>query len=78
MRARPVITMTRETDLPCSECGGSLLERDVSVHDLGVGVDASRTVVVAECRECGARHYPDGTIERLFDESDTPATAGEP
>jgi predicted RNA-binding Zn-ribbon protein involved in translation (DUF1610 family) len=70
--------MTRETDLPCSDCGGTLLERDVSARDLAAGVDASRTVVVAECTECGARHYPDGTLERLFDASDSPATARGP
>lgn len=68
--------MLYETDLPCSDCGGSLLERDVSPRDLSIGVEAAATVVVAECTDCGARYYPEGTLQRLFDGSEPPATAG--
>jgi hypothetical protein len=70
--------MPYETDLPCSDCGGPLLERDVAPRDLAVAVETTGSVVVAECRRCGARHYPDGTLKRLFEESgpDRPATAG--
>ena len=68
--------MLHETDLPCSDCGGSLLERDVPPRDLSVAVETARSVVVAECAECGARHYPDGTLRRLFEGSEPPATAG--
>lgn len=68
--------MLYETDLPCSDCGGSLRERDVSPGDLAVDGAAADSVVVAECADCGARHYPDGTIRRLYDGVGPTATAG--
>lgn len=68
--------MPNETDLPCSDCGGPLRERDVPPADLSAGVETASPVVVAECRRCGARHYPDGTLKRLFEESGPPAAAG--
>ena len=67
--------MIHETDLPCSDCGGALLERDVSAREFA-GVEATETVVVAECTDCGARHYPDGTVRRLYDASGPSVTAG--
>lgn len=68
--------MPYETDLPCSDCGGSLLERDLSPGEISPGVETVEPVVVAECTECGARHYPAGTLKRLFDGPEPPATAG--
>lgn len=68
--------MPYETDLPCSDCGGPLRERDVTPGDLSIAVETAATVVVAECRRCGARHYPDGTLKRLFESSGPSAAAG--
>jgi uncharacterized protein (DUF39 family) len=67
--------MIHETDLPCSDCGGSLLERDVAAGEF-VDVEAAETVAVAECTDCGARHFPDGTVRRLYDDSEPSVTAG--
>jgi hypothetical protein len=70
--------MPHETDLPCSDCGGSLRERDVSPRAVASILDAGTTVVVAECADCGAWHYPDGTIRRLYDEAGPPPTTRGP
>ena len=57
--------MTREADLPCSDCGSDLIDRAVPAHELPLGSSATGTVTVAVCPECGARHYPDETVRRL-------------
>lgn len=69
--------MLHETDLPCSNCGGSLRERDVASRDLAVAAGTADSAVVAECADCGARYYPDGTIRRLFEGSEEAAVNGE-
>jgi len=57
--------MTHETDLPCSACGGDLIERRLAVEEVAFDGDADTTVVIAECPACGARFYPQETLARL-------------
>lgn len=70
--------MPHETDLPCSDCGGSLREREVSSRDLPPGFGDGTAVTVAECADCGAWHYPDGTLQRLFEDAEPATTTRSP
>jgi len=48
--------MVSEFDLPCTACG----------HDLARTTGATpgaSAVTVAECPECGTRHYPEAALE---------------
>ncbi len=60
------LSMTHETDLPCSDCGTALLEATVPVEQLPASTGRQGTVTVAECPECGARYYPESTVTDLF------------
>ncbi|WP_306055356.1 hypothetical protein [Natronococcus wangiae] len=57
--------MTSEFDLPCSACGGDLREVTIEPHKLGINVETESSVLVAECRICGERHYPERTLATL-------------
>ncbi|MBX0294370.1 hypothetical protein [Haloarcula nitratireducens] len=50
--------MVSEYDLPCSECGDSLVRAEVTTADGSV-------LVVAECQNCGGRHYPESALRRV-------------
>lgn len=54
--------MTSEFGLPCSACGGDLREVTIESHELGTNVETDASVLVAECRICGERHYPERTL----------------
>lgn len=56
----------QETDLPCSACGGTLEQRSVPTDDLPLEADLDGPVIsVAECIDCGERHYPTTALEAL-------------
>ena len=61
-----VQTMPTETDLPCPECGVALLDQTIDAESLPGPSNASESVTVAECPDCGGRFYPDRTLDRLF------------
>lgn len=70
--------MIQETDLPCVDCRGDLVERTLRAGDLPVETAYRDRVDVAECPRCGARYYPERTLDRLFEgasERPTPADA---
>ncbi|WP_167768429.1 hypothetical protein [Haloarcula amylovorans] len=50
--------MVSEYDLPCSECGDSLVRAEVTTAD-------GSTLTVAECRSCGGRYYPESTLQQI-------------
>lgn len=56
--------MTTEFDLGCATCGGSLRETTVAADTLGFEVTAP--VSVAECTECGGRHFPERALDQLW------------
>lgn len=60
-----------ELDIPCSDCGTDLEERTVPAGELPVSTDAQRRVSIAVCPGCGARYYPDDTLSRLANASDS-------
>lgn len=50
--------MVSEFDLPCTNCG----------HDLArttLPTTGDRGVTVAECQNCGTRHYPEAALGRF-------------
>lgn len=47
--------MVSEYDLPCTECGSSLVRATV--------VLAGSDVSVAECTACGTYHYPETALD---------------
>jgi predicted nucleic-acid-binding Zn-ribbon protein len=49
--------MVSEFDLPCTDCGHDLAETTIAV--------TGSRVVVAECPNCGTRHYPEKALARL-------------
>lgn len=55
--------MTTEFDLRCATCGGTLARKTVSPDVLGI--DAVDTLPIAECVDCGGRHFPELALERL-------------
>jgi len=55
----------KETDLPCSDCGASLVERIVFTADLPVDLSDYGSVRIAQCESCGARYYPNQTLVQL-------------
>ncbi|MFC7142017.1 hypothetical protein ACFQMA_19545 [Halosimplex aquaticum] len=55
----------RETDLPCSDCGASLVERVVFTADLPIETDGQSSARIARCDTCGARYYPHRTVSQL-------------
>ncbi|WP_246998830.1 hypothetical protein [Halosolutus gelatinilyticus] len=57
--------MTSEFDLPCSACGGDLREVAIDPCDLGIEIETDVSVLVAKCRVCGERHYPEQTLSDL-------------
>lgn len=59
--------MILETDLPCADCRGDLVERTLRAGDLPVETACRGHVDVAECPRCGARYYPERTLTRLLD-----------
>lgn len=56
--------MTHDTDLTCADCGGTLVEHTESAQSLGVVDAENQGILVAECHDCDARHYPDETHEQ--------------
>jgi len=50
--------MVTEFDLPCTACGHALAATTVAAES-GEG-----SVTVAECPNCGIRHYPESALER--------------
>lgn len=64
--------MTHETDLPCSDCEASLVERTIRAHELPVSTRQQGSIVIAECPDCGARYYPEETLTELASPSDSP------
>lgn len=61
--------MMHETDIPCSDCGTTLVETTVPVSDLPVSTSLRGTVTVAECPACDARYYPEQTVVALSGET---------
>ena len=57
--------MLFETDLPCSDCGGELVERDVDPRTLSLASAIEGGIRVAECPERGARYYPEQSLSKL-------------
>lgn len=57
--------MIHETDLPCSDCEATLVERTIQGAELPVSTSQQRDVVVAECPNCGAQYYPEETLSQL-------------
>lgn len=56
----------QETDLPHSACGGTLEQRSVPTRYLALEADLDGSVVpVAECTDCGERHYPAAALASL-------------
>jgi YgiT-type zinc finger domain-containing protein len=55
--------MISEYDLDCTNCGESLIKREVTSETLGF--DAHGSLEVAECPDCGDRYFPETTLERL-------------
>jgi uncharacterized Zn finger protein len=49
--------MVSEFDLPCTACGQDLVEAHV------VAPSGDAQVTVAECQNCGTRHYPETALE---------------
>jgi uncharacterized Zn finger protein len=49
--------MVSEFDLPCTECGGDLTRSVVQ--------STGGNVAVAECPDCGTRHYPELALSAL-------------
>jgi hypothetical protein len=54
-----------EFDLPCSDCGSTLVETHVPVHELVDGSAPTDDVPVADCPTCDARYYLEETIVAL-------------
>jgi hypothetical protein len=54
-----------EFDLPCSDCGSTLVETHVPVHELLDGSTSTDDVPVADCPTCDARYYLEATIATL-------------
>lgn len=50
--------MISELDLPCSACGGELQKVEIQFEN-------ETTVIVAECRICDERHYPEQALTHL-------------
>ena len=59
--------MISEYDLPCVDCDGSLVRRELAADDLGL--DAGSTLPVAECENCGSHYYPTEALERIATEA---------
>lgn len=57
--------MISEFDLPCSACGSELRAVTIEPDELAVRTGGETSVVVAECRTCGERHYPEQTLSAL-------------
>jgi uncharacterized OB-fold protein len=57
--------MLREIDLPCSGCGGELVERDVDPRTLSLSSAIEGDITIAECPECGARYFPERSLAQL-------------
>lgn len=55
--------MISEYDLDCTNCGESLMKREVTAETLGF--DTRGSLEVAECPDCGDRYFPETTLERL-------------
>lgn len=55
--------MTSEFDLRCATCGGPLQEATVPAES--VAFDATGSLSVAECAECGGRYFPERTLDRV-------------
>jgi len=51
-------SMVSEFDLPCTACGHELARTTVATAGAG-------GVTVAECLECGTRHYPESALETV-------------
>jgi hypothetical protein len=58
--------MPSETDLPCPDCDVPLDNRTIKANALPGPSSSNERVTVADCPECGARFYPDQTLDRLF------------
>jgi uncharacterized Zn finger protein len=50
--------MVSEFDLPCTACGHDLARTTVATPGEG-------GVTVAECGECGTRHYPESALDTV-------------
>jgi len=49
--------MVSEYELPCTECGGDLTKAVVQTTE--------DSVTIAECPDCGTRHYPEPALSSL-------------
>lgn len=58
--------MPTEFDLPCTECGADLQKVSIDPGELGA-TTMTDSLIVAECRSCGERHYPHRTLRLLGD-----------
>lgn len=54
-----IVPMTTEFDLPCTACGDDLTRREATVSGI------EKSVQVADCPRCGARHYPQKALLAL-------------
>lgn len=61
----PHLRMVHESDLPCSDCGAALVERDVEPPALSLSSSSEGPLSLAECPACGARYYPERALARL-------------
>ncbi|QIO23195.1 hypothetical protein [Haloarcula sp. JP-L23] len=50
--------MVTEFDLPCSDCGHDLVRVETTAAD-------GSPVAVAECPNCGVRHYPESALREF-------------
>lgn len=57
--------MTCETDIPCLECGSPSDERSIATTTLDVSLPESQTIRIAECPDCGARHFAESALRVL-------------
>lgn len=52
-----------EYELACTSCGGSLTR--ATVDPSAVGAPVTGRITVAQCGNCGVRHFPRETLEEL-------------
>lgn len=70
-------SITREIDIPCSDCGTDLAERIAVTADLPIQTGWRGSVRIAERRSCGARYYPRETLSQLTGRVDPAHSRGD-
>lgn len=68
--------MPTESDLPCPNCGGELVELSVDIQSLPGPAVSDDTATVASCPFCEVRFYPERTLERLHQDDQTYTDGG--